>query len=303
MTDEAPEAAPEATDAQVAVAAPTLPEATEEAAPQPSAWPDNWRDRFAGTDEAQRKHLNRFASPENVYKAWRHYEKQRVDGRLKPSRPDTDDPAKLADWRKAVGLPETPDAYFQHLNGELQETDRPALGKIFARMHDIGVDPGQAKAVVSEYYRMQNEALAEMEAKDETFRSDSEEALRDEWGPEYKQNLQSVSIMMQQHGSEELFEKLQTARFADGSRMANDPQMMKFLVNLAREVVPDGFVNLTPTHGMDRGAGIADELASLEREMQDTKGRDPAGYWKNPQKQSRYAELLNAQERMQRRGR
>ena len=42
---------------------------------------------------------------------------------------------------------------------------------------------------------------------------------------------------------------------------------------------------------------IASELATLETEMADTRGRDPAGYWNSETKQARYRTLLETKDK------
>ncbi len=303
QTTEAPEAAAAPAGAQVASAAPQVAETTETAPEVASYWPEDWRDRLAGNaDPKLRQHLNRFTTPEGIFKQWRNYEKQRNNGTLKPTRPDTDDAAALAAWRKEVGLPETAEGYFAHVGREVAEAERPAMQRMFSRMHDIGVPPEQAKGVIDEYYRMVGETEAEREKTDSEFYAKSMDELRAEWGPEYRQNIGAVSIMFQQYGSEDLYEKLNSARFADGTKVADDPGVMKFLASMAREMVTDGVIINTPNHGVSGpGTGVEDELAALRLEMSDTKGREPGGYWNNEGKQKRYAELLQSRERMQRR--
>lgn len=282
----------------------TTTETAETDAPAPY-WPDDWRSRMAGSDDKMLKHLNRFASPEGVYKSWRQYEQKRNDGRLQPSRPDTTDEAALAEWRKAVGAPDSPEGYLADLPAEINidQADEAALKEVFRVMHAEGIPTNQAKAVVGKYYEMVTHGLEQRAHADSEFRATAEDHLRSEWGPEYRQNLNAIGLMMESHGDAELFGRLQEARFADGHRLGDDPGVLKFLAGLAREVHPDGFLTVTPSAGMSRGQAIDDEIATLEREMGDTRGRDPAGYWNNAGKQNRYRELLQARERASARGR
>ncbi len=308
MTDlvqtEAPEASAPPADEQVAAPAAQVAQTEETATQQPSYWPEDWRDRFAGnTDPKLRQHLNRFASPEGIFKQWRQLEKQRNTGMLKPARPDTDDPDTLAAWRKEIGAPDSPEGYYDGIEIEKSEADKAALDRMFGRMHDLGVPKDQAKEVVEEYYRMATEQRAALEQNDASFRRTSEDELRSEWGPEYRQNLNAISVMLEQYGSPELFEALNGARYADGRKVADDPTTMKFLAGLARELHPDANVIVSPNSGVSASSELADEISRLELEMRDTKNRTPGGYWDNPQKQERYRELLSVRDRMQARGR
>lgn len=303
-TADTQEAAPAPAGAQVASPAPQVAQTEETSAQVPSYWPEDWRDRLAGnTDPKLRQHLNRFASPEGVYKQWRQLEKQRNSGMLKPARPDTDDADTLAAWRKEIGAPDAPEGYYDGIGVDPAEMDKPALDRMFARMHDLGVPKDQAKEVVEEYYRMATEQRSALEQNDASFRRTSEDELRTEWGPEYRQNLTAISVMMEQYGSPELFEALNGARYADGRKVADDPTTMKFLAGLARELHPDANVIVSPNSGVSASSALTDEISRLELEMRDTKARVPGGYWDNPQKQDRYRELLAVRDRMQARGR
>lgn len=267
--------------------------------------PDAWRDWFAGNDEKMRKHLNRFDSPLGIYKQWRYLDQRRNDGRLMPARPDTEDESQLAAWRKQVGAPDSPDGYLADLPAELNisEGDEAALKEVFATMHSEGIPTGQAKAVVAKYYEMVAKGLEERSAADRDIRARAEDELRSEWGPEYRQNLNAIGVLMESHGDTDLFNWMQEARGPDGARLGDNPKAIKFLAGIAREIHPDGFVTVTPGAGMTRSQAMADEMSQLETEMRDTKGRDPGGYWNSPQKQARYLELIQARERMQARGR
>ena len=135
------------------------------------------------------------------------------------------------------------------------------------------------------------------------FRRASEDALRQEWGNEYRANIQTIGLLMDSHATPELFDRLQGARFADGSRLGDDPHLLQFLASVAREVHPDGNVYVSPASGASREQAIEDEIKTLELEMRDTKGHDPKGYWNDSRKQDRYLELVEAREQMKARRR
>lgn len=280
-------------------------EGTVEPSGESGFWPGEWRERMSGGDEKMLKHLQRFASPEGVYKKWRYYETQRGDGRLKPTRPETDNAEELAAWRKEVGAPDTPDGYLSELPAEINvsDADKAALKEVFDTMHAEGVPTGQAKAIVAKYYEMVakgEEARAEV---DRQTRMRAEDALRSEWGADYRANLNAIGILMESEGSQELFQRLNEARFSDGTKLADDPSVLTFLASVARGLHPDGGVIVSPAPGMTRSDAIQSEIAQLENEMRDARGRDPGGYWNNDSKQSRYRELITVRERMASRGR
>lgn len=302
--EDAPEAVTGAVESETAAPATTTPDNGSEATPEPF-WRDDWRERMAGSDEKMLKHLNRFASPEGVYKSWRQYERQRNDGRLVPTKPDNGDEKALAEWRSAVGAPDSPDGYLDSLPEDVQisDGDKAALSRVFSKMHEDGISKKQAASIVGEYYKMQSEANEYRAEQDRQYKLRSEDSLREEWGSDFRSNLNSIGLLMESHGSPELFGALQDARFSDGTKVADNPEVLKFLVGLAREAHPDVAIDIPTISGISRSDAVADEIAKLEQEMRDTRGRDPGGYWNSEQKQSRYRELLQARERMTAKGR
>lgn len=301
VTTEPPAAA---SDAATESAPPPPADGGDTAAPPPF-WGEGWRERLAGGNEDEMKQLRRYASPEGIWKKIRHLEKKLSSGDLKPVRPDTDDEAVLAEWRKQVGAPDTPEDYLKALPREIDipESDAPAIERIFKTMHAQGLPTEQAKEVVSEYYRMQAEWKTQLVQQDYDYRIQSEENLRAEWGPEYRANINAIGLLFDRMGSKDLLQQMQAARLPDGRKLGDNPEAMKFLAAVARDVVSDGGVTITPQGGMNLQQSIAHEKAALEREMQATNPSDPSSYWKNPEKQARYLELLQAEERMQARGR
>src|SRR3990167_10392063 len=60
-----------------------ITQSDDDGAAPPATWPDDWRGRFAGKDADALKRLNRFQSPEGVYKSWRSLEQRLSAGEIK----------------------------------------------------------------------------------------------------------------------------------------------------------------------------------------------------------------------------
>ena len=79
--------------------------------------------------------------------------------------------------------------------------------------------------------------------------------------------------------------------------LGNDTEMLRFLVDMSREINPHGTV--TPVAGKTQAQSLAAEIEKLETEMHDTKARSgPDSYWNSPAKQARYRELIEIDEKM-----
>ena len=106
-----------------------ITESGEEGAAPPATWPDDWRGRLAGKDADALKRLNRFQSPEGVYKSWRSLEQRLSAGEIKSALPKDASDEQVAEWRKENGLPEKPDGYqlTRVIGREWTEADKPLL--------------------------------------------------------------------------------------------------------------------------------------------------------------------------------
>ncbi len=284
---------------------PAAPDGTAGSSKEPF-WREAWRERIAGNDEQELKQLRRYASPEGIWRKARELEKRLSSGEFRRSKPDGDTPEAIAEWRKEIGVPDTPEAYLHALPRDIEvgNEDVPTLNRIFNRAHEKGVGTEEITEIVREYYASRREAEEAQYANDAEHKRKTEDELYREWGPERRANLNGIATMLDQYAAPEVKEALFGARTADGRLLGDDPKTLKFLASLAREVCPDGFITLTGDPAFNGGlVKVEDEIRKIEVSMQDTHGRDPNGYWKNEKMQKQYADLLEARERMQRRSR
>ena len=265
--------------------------------PAPSTWPEDWRQRFAGSDEKLLKRLNRYKDPSNIVKSWLSAEQKLSSGEYRKAKPETDDEEAIKAWREEVGIPETHEGYFENLSEDFQvdEKDKPYVEGYFKRMHELGVPPKEASEGLKVYYSMLNEAQEKRAETDRQFRAEAEDKLRSEWGPEYRANLNAMHSLFDTHGPEGLRELLFTARMADGTPLGDHPDVLQFLAGVSRELNPFGTV--TPNDGQTQSQTVQKRLAELRAEMNDTRGNDPEGYWKSEAKQAEFRRLLELEEK------
>lgn len=253
------------------------------AAPVKADWPDDWRDKMAGDDAEFRKSLDRFNAPGDVGKSWKEISKKISSGEYKRpvTLPENATPEQIAEYRKEMGVPESPDKYDLKMDGlVIGEADKPVVDQFLKAMHEANVPEGPVKQAVSAYFKMQEQAVAQAAQAEREFKVQSEEALRQEWGGEYRPNMNLV-------------ENFAKTRFGDevGSAMLEaGPEVVKALASIAREINPA--MTLVP-NASNPNQAIADEIAKLRGEI------GTAEWMRNPQKQQRYAELIDGQARMQ----
>lgn len=261
---------------------------------------DDWRVKLAGGDEKELKRLGRFASEVDVYKAYRELEKKKSSGELKQALGKDPKPEELAAWRKENGIPETADKYDLTFDDGLVigEQDKALVDKFVTSMHGENASPAQVKAALKSYYAIvadQQQATAE---SDVAFKDESLESLREEWGGDYKKNLNAVGGFLSAL-PDDTREAFETARTQDGKLIGNDPAIIRWLASVAYEINPAASV--MPSSVNNPGSAIGDEIASIEKLV----GDHSSDYWKgqkdasgNTKMQTRYGELIAARDKI-----
>lgn len=264
-------------------------------APAPAAddgkgdWAPDWRLKAAGGDEKVAKSFERFASPKALADSYRALNQRLSSGELQSKLPRDAKPEELAKWRTENGIPEQPDAYEMPEGIVVGDLDKPGISKFLAAMHGENASPAQVKAGLKTYYEIKEDALAQLAENDLAHRDEVADALRAEWGAEYRGNINGINAFLESAPAG-IKDKLLTARMGDGRAVANDPAFMGWLAQVAREVNPVGTV--VPAGGDQMGA-INTELDSIRKVMRE----DRKTYDKDEKMQARFRELLDAQEK------
>ena len=304
------EPAPEPTGGTVPPAkTETLVEKDDNTRIVPADWPADWRERMAegavgkkdGEDyDKVLARLNRFTAPQNITKSW--WNQLGVISKAPKPKPETDDPEQLNAWRAERGIPVEPDGYFENIPGGIVigDEDKELAGTFAKSMHEIDAPPEFVHKALAWHQQLKEQQAAQLQQEDTKFRVESEDALRAEWGPEYRPHLNGIHALIDTYGTPDVKTKFFAARTAEGRPLGDDPDVLRFLAGVSREINPHGAVTLT--EGQNMSTAISEEKAQLEKEMADTKGRQ-YDYWRNPAKQDRYRTLLEIEEKAQRRGR
>lgn len=277
--------------------APASADPTPSPAPAPAAEPEDWRVKLAAGDEKELKRLGRFASEADLYKAYRELEKKKSSGELKSPFPKDGSDEEKALWRKENSIPDAPDKYDLTFESGLVigEEDKPMVDKFVAAMHGQNATNEQVKAGLSAYYALVEEQKAAQAEADVDFKDTSMESLREEWGGDFKKNVNAVAGLLES-APDSVKEIFDAARTADGKIVGNHPDVVKWLASMAFEINPAATV--MPGSINNPSSAIADEIAGFEKMIAN---RDPA-YWGDSKKQARYRELLAAQEKIQAKG-
>jgi hypothetical protein len=284
------------------------------AADHKPAWPDDWREKLAqhmsAGDKAVYKkelaRLQRIADPAGVYGMYRELEGKFTSGGLIKVPGKDAKPEDVAAFHKALGVPEKPEDYFKDIkldNGAvIGELDKPLVQSIAGELHKVGATPAVLSTMLNWYYKQQEDQAARLDEMDDTFRRETERALKDDLGPAFKRQTNAIASLFATapggtdvNNESGLFSRLMAGRMADGKIIGNDPDMVRFLISLVSEVNPAATV---VEDGNQTGQSIETEIAAIEKDMRENR----RAYFKDEAKQARYRELISARDKIRARG-
>lgn len=296
-----PAAAPGAPPATPAAPAAPLvgggaPAAPPAAPAVPSAWGDDWRDKIAESvkpgDKAFRTRLERFATPADITKSFLALEAKQSSGEVKQALPANATPEQVAAWRKDNGVPEKADDYKIELpNGVVPgEADKPILDAFKAHAHGKNWTPSQVNDALGFYFENQDKQQQQLAGLDAEQRQKTEDSLRLEWGADFRRQTNAVDNFLAA-APDGLGKLLVEGRLADGTRIGNDPRMIRFLNRVATDLNPAA--TLVPA-GMDGQKGVTDRIAEIRKINRE----DPNKYDSDKALQKEYLDLLEVQSKL-----
>ena len=245
--------------------------------------------------EKMAKLAGRYTTMGAALKALREAQTKISSGEYKAGLPKNATPEQLAAWRVEHGIPAAPDKYAMPEGVELNEAEKGMVQSVLAAMHEQNAPPAVVQATIKAWKQAQvglQEQMAEIDAADELAARD---ALRDRWGGDFAMNMAGMKSMLGQGGSE-VMNALTSARGADGKKILSNPAVAEFLASTAREL---GYVGATVIPAsMDQGKSLDDQIAAIEKSMFNENGTKSDAYWKNEATQQRYAQLLEARNRL-----
>lgn len=276
--------------AAVGSAAATTAAATDKA----GAWAPDWRLKMAKGDAELAKRFERYASPEAVAEALVSAQTRISKGEVAKVLGANPTEAELKEYRAANGIPEKPEDYkLEPGDGRvIGEDDKPVIDKIVKTFHGKHATPAQVNDAVKLYFDLQDDQIAQRHERDLEQSEAVADALRDEYGQEYRGNRNAVRGLIDTF-PEDVRDALLNARAPDGTALFNLPGFMRRMVSLARELNPAA--TIVPGSSGNAVNVIGDELSKYKAMMAD-------GTWDtHPERdkfKKRYEELITAQGRL-----
>ena len=213
-------------------------------------------------------------------------------GELKPVLGKNATPEQVKEYREALGIPETPDKYDLGKDIKIEGMDPTLLGEVLKEAHESNQTPDQVKATLKAWSKISQSVKEQQYESDVNIQKTSEDALRAEWGTEYRRNINIIHGMLDGAASPGLKDAIMGGRLADGTPIGSSPDALKFLVGLALIQNPTGVV--VPGSEANPMKGVEEELAKIDQTMKTNR----AAYNKDEKMQARYRELLVAKEKL-----
>lgn len=262
-----------------------------------AAFPEDWRQRMAGDDAKLLKKLERYPSPKALADEYKKLNDKLLGGEFRKVLPKDATPEDTAQWRKENGVPDKPEAYYDALGKDvpIPEEHKPVFDVFFEKIHSSNLNAEQTKAVVSTYYELLAQQDAKRQEADTVALDKSSAVLRQEWGGEFTKNMTIVDSFLDTVPTA-VAESLKNGRGADGVLLKHNPEVVRWLSQLAYEANPA--VNLVPSTHSNPIEGVKERMAEIEGMM---KSRDRAvqdKYFKNPDLQAEYGRLTEALTKM-----
>lgn len=282
-------APPEGAGAAPAGASPEAGKAEPESKAAP-AWREDWREALAGDDPAALKQLGRYSSPQEVWKKAKSLESKISAGELRAVLPKNATAEQITEWRKVNGIPEKPEGYDIGATAKMDEATKGLLDKALPVAHALNLTQEQTKGVMKflgDNARSVKEAQVERDLK---AQEDGEEALRSEWGNEFKRNIGLIHNTLAAATSTEFKDKVLDARDADGKPLSSDPQWLKFLLHLSLVDNPAG--KLVPGGGADAAKNVEERITEIEGKM------GTKAYLNDDKMQAEYRELIDLRDKL-----
>lgn len=268
--------------------------------PAPGAnWPTDWREQLAGGDDKLLSMLKRYTAPQNFAKSFKEL-RATFDGRkdqTKAELPTDATPEQLAEYRKANGIPETAEGYeFAVPEGhELTEVDQLVLGDFAKAMHQANMAPEAVKAATKWFFEY--EAASSQAKADVAYqaRIETEEKLRQEWGADYRANVNLMGNVLSETLGAKAGDLLQQ-ELADGSRLGDNEAFIRLMAQLSRQV---GGSEATVYHSDVQTAGrdLQEQKTDLMKLMNSADPSERKRYW-SPDVQAR---MMRIQQQIDRR--
>jgi hypothetical protein len=162
-----------------------------------------------------------------------------------------------------LGRPESADKYKLEFKTDVAPVDENVIKGFAQNAHKLGLNNKQAQGIL-EFYKSTLEGSAkEMSVNMETAQADAANALRSEWGRAYDDNLRKAADVAQTYLEPELLD----TQLRDGSRLGDNPKIIKAFANIANLLSEDKIIGAESDNVL-QGRDIEKEIDELTTDKQ-----------------------------------
>lgn len=270
----------------------------------PALSPDTWREFLADGDDKALARLQRFQSPRDIWKQNREFERKLSSGemRMMPKKDASEDEMKR--FRQEIGVPEKPEDYRFEADGkeiDFAPEERELYGPTLKAAHELGLtQEGVNRLIQAEAETNQILAQRRVEA-DQRMAAEIGKKLNEEWGSDFELNQNLIRTSLDRIG-EGMYDLFTHGRLADGTPIASHVGILNWIAGMERELNP--MAEILPGSSAVTVNSIDEEIAELDNMMKtDRKKYNSGKFSPDMTYADRYRQLLEAKEKLEKRGR
>lgn len=267
---------------------------------------DHFRSSLAGDDPKKKAFLDRHTDIKSVAESAYLADKKisELSAIAKKVLPDNATPEQITEYRKNNGIPEKPEEYFTSMPKAvvegLDDDSKAMLTPYMGLVRDLNLPPDAAAKVVQVWQAEQDRQVVARTEADNVLRVKTEDALRGEWGNNYRAEINNIHNLLSGFPPE-VSEAIQQARTPDGNALVGTPQMIRALAQMARMISP-----YSVPVGNDGGSldqkGVEARITEIESWMGSPNGSENyKKYFGSEKVQTEYRNLVDAREMLKKR--
>ncbi len=157
-----------------------------------------------------------------------------------------------------LGRPESPDKYKLELKTDVAPVDENVIKGFAQNAHKLGLNNKQAQGILEFYKNTLESSAKEMSVNMEYAQEQAANELRSEWGRAYDDNLRKASAVAKTYLEPELLD----TQLKDGSRLGDNPKIIKAFANIANLLSEDKIVG-TEADNILQGREIEKERLNI----------------------------------------
>jgi hypothetical protein len=195
----------------------------------------DWKDIITDDEIKNHASIQNFKDIPSLVKSYIHAQKQIGADKIVLPKNDNDTEAWVELYNK-LGRPESIDGYELAEPKDLPESvsfNKELMSEFKTKAHEHGLTKKQAENLYNWYNeKMVGEAQNAVKQIDEAT-NEKIAALKNEWGKDFETKVETAKAVVKQFGSE------QFVSYLEKTNLGNDPEMIKFMNNLAEVIAED----------------------------------------------------------------